>query len=69
MIHRSDSFRAHKDSVNNVYALQEKRKIEIHTFSEVTNLKGKELLNEIASFLGSPEDLPAAEAFASIQLN
>lgn len=29
----------------------------------------EELLNEIASFLGSPEDLPAAEAFASIQLN
>lgn len=47
LIHRSDSFRAHKDSVNNVYALQEKRKIEIHTFSEVTNLKGKELLDEI----------------------
>ncbi len=47
LVHRSDSFRAHKDSVNNIYKLQTEGKVEIHTFSEVSLLKGKERLEEI----------------------
>ena len=47
LVHRSDMFRAHKDSVARVYQLQEKGKIELYTHSEVKNIGGNDALETI----------------------
>lgn len=41
LIHRSNQFRAHKDSVNKIYKLQENKQLRIITYAEVSNLYGK----------------------------
>ncbi|MCB9202206.1 MAG: NAD(P)/FAD-dependent oxidoreductase [Flavobacteriales bacterium] len=38
LVHRSDSFRAHKDSLEQIYKLQEKGKIKLVTHAEVVGL-------------------------------
>ncbi|MGB2475102.1 MAG: NAD(P)/FAD-dependent oxidoreductase [Flavobacteriaceae bacterium] len=47
LVHRSESFRAHKDSVEKVYQLQKEGKIELYTHAEVIDLNGKEQLSSI----------------------
>jgi len=47
LIHRSDSFRAHKDSVEKAYQLHEEGKIEFFTHAEVIRLVGKNKLQSI----------------------
>lgn len=47
LVHRSDMFRAHKDSVARVYQLQQKGKIELYTHSEVKNIGGNDALETI----------------------
>tara|TARA_B110000444_G_C18851264_1_gene605851 strand:+ start:1387 stop:2400 length:1014 start_codon:yes stop_codon:yes gene_type:complete len=47
LIHRSEFFRAHKDSVEKIYRLKENGKIDLHTNSEVISLEGKNSLKSI----------------------
>jgi len=47
LVHRSDSFRAHKDSVEKAYQLEKEGKIEFYTHAEVVNLKGDKALESI----------------------
>ena len=47
LVHRSDRFRAHKDSVSRAYALAEEGKMKIHPFAEVKELKGENSLEAI----------------------
>ena len=47
LIHRSDRFRAHKDSVEKAYTLQEKGMMQIITHAEVTDLSGADQLTQI----------------------
>ena len=47
LVHRSESFRAHKDSVEKVAKLQKEGKIDFYTNSEVIDLKGDEDLTMI----------------------
>ncbi|MGB1971079.1 MAG: NAD(P)/FAD-dependent oxidoreductase [Flavobacteriaceae bacterium] len=47
LVHRSESFRAHKDSVEKVYQLQKEGKIELYTHAEVIDLNGKVQLSSI----------------------
>ena len=48
LVHRSDSFRAHKDSVEKAFDLQEKGLMQIMTHAEVTHLSGKGKLHQIS---------------------
>jgi len=48
LVHRSDSFRAHKDSVEKAFDLQEKGLMQIMTHAEVTHLIGKGKLHQIS---------------------
>ncbi|MDG2235718.1 MAG: NAD(P)/FAD-dependent oxidoreductase [Flavobacteriaceae bacterium] len=47
LVHRSESFRAHKDSVEKVAKLQKEGKIDFYTNAEVIDLKGDEALTMI----------------------
>ena len=47
LIHRSDFFRAHKDSVDKIHKLKNKGKIELYTNSEVISLEGEKSLESI----------------------
>ena len=47
LIHRSESFRAHKESLEKVYQLQREGKIELYIQAEVISLRGEEALKEI----------------------
>lgn len=47
LIHRSDAFRAHKDSVEKVHQLEKERKIEFYTHAEVVGLNGENILESI----------------------
>lgn len=47
LVHRSESFRAHKDSVEKVYQLQKEGKIDLYTHAEVIGLDGKDQLSSI----------------------
>ena len=47
LIHRSESFRAQKASVDKLYKLKEKGKIDLYAYSEVTNLEGEKSLTKI----------------------
>ena len=44
LVHRSDRFRAHKDSVSRAYELEKAGKLKMYTFSEVKQLKGNNTL-------------------------
>ena len=47
LVHRSESFRAHKDSVEKVHQLQKEGKIEFYTHAEVVGLQGDHQLSAI----------------------
>ena len=47
LVHRSDTFRAHKDSVEKAYQLQKDGKIDLYTHAEVVGLKGEQSLQAI----------------------
>ena len=47
LVHRSDSFRAHKDSVEKVHQLQKEGKIDFYTHAEVVGLQGENELSAI----------------------
>ena len=47
LVHRSESFRAHKDSVEKIYHLHEEGKIELYTNAEVIKLNGINCLDSI----------------------
>ena len=47
LVHRSESFRAHKDSVKKVHQLQKAGKIEFYTHAEVVGLNGEDQLSSI----------------------
>ena len=47
LIHRSESFRAHKDSVDKAHQLQKAGKIEFYTHAEVVGLQGQDQLSSI----------------------
>lgn len=47
LVHRSESFRAHKDSVEKIYELKNEGKLELYTNAEVVGLKGEKVLSEI----------------------
>jgi len=47
LVHRSELFRAHKDSVDKIHDLKNKRKINLYTNSEVIALSGDNSLNSI----------------------
>ena len=47
LVHRSESFRAHKDSVEKVAKLQKEGKIDFYTNAEVIDLKGDEDLTMV----------------------
>jgi len=47
LVHRSDRFRAHKDSVSRAYELAAAGKMEIHAFAEVKELNGENSLSSI----------------------
>ena len=47
LVHRSESFRAHKDSVEKVHQLEKAGKIEFYTNAEVVGLQGDEQLSSI----------------------
>lgn len=54
LVHRSDRFRAHKDSVSRAYELAAEGKMELHTFAEVKELNGDNELSEVGIY--SKED-------------
>ena len=47
LVHRSDRFRAHKDSVSRAYELEKAGKLKMYTFSEVKQLKGNNTLERV----------------------
>ena len=47
LVNRSDMFRAHKDSVDQVYQLQENGKIELYTHAEIKKVVGDQVLESI----------------------
>ncbi|MFL2601250.1 MAG: NAD(P)/FAD-dependent oxidoreductase [Flavobacteriaceae bacterium] len=47
LVHRSETFRAHKDSVEKIYELKNEGKLELYTHAEVVGLKGEKVLSEI----------------------
>ncbi len=47
LIHRSEFFRAHKDSVDKIHQLNKKGKIDLYTNSEVISIKGEGSLKSI----------------------
>ena len=47
LVHRSESFRAHKDSVEKIYQLHKEGKIELYTNAEVIKLNGINGLDSI----------------------
>lgn len=47
LVHRSESFRAHKDSVEKVHQLQKEGKIDFYTHAEVVGLNGEDTLKSI----------------------
>lgn len=47
LVHRSDRFRAHKDSVGKAYELEEAGKLKMYTFSEVKGLEGNQDLERV----------------------
>jgi len=47
LIHRSEFFRAHKDSVDKIHQLNKKGKIDLYTNSEVVSIKGEGSLKSI----------------------
>ena len=47
LIHRSDRFRAHKDSVAKAYELEQQGKLKFYTFAEVKQLEGKQQLEKV----------------------
>ena len=47
LVHRSDTFRAHKDSVEKAYQLQKEGKIDFYTHTEVIGLNGEDALQSI----------------------
>ena len=47
LVHRSDRFRAHKDSVSRAYELADAGKMKLHTFAEVKELEGKNTLESV----------------------
>ena len=44
LVHRSESFRAHKDSVAKIFELKDEGKLELYTNAEVVGLKGEKVL-------------------------
>lgn len=47
LVHRSDRFRAHKDSVDQIYRLQETGKIELYTHAEIKGINGDKELESV----------------------
>lgn len=47
LVHRSDRFRAHKDSVAKAHELAASGKMQLHTFAEVKELKGQNELKTV----------------------
>ena len=47
LVHRSDRFRAHKDSVAKAYELAKQGKLKLYTFAEVKQLEGKQQLEKV----------------------
>ena len=47
MVHRTDMFRGHKDSVEKIYKLQKQGRIELYTHAEVLGLSGSNKLDQI----------------------
>jgi thioredoxin reductase (NADPH) len=47
LVHRSDRFRAHKDSVGKAYELEKAGKLKMYTFSEVKGLEGNQNLERV----------------------
>tara|TARA_B110000971_G_scaffold103793_1_gene106739 strand:- start:143 stop:1162 length:1020 start_codon:yes stop_codon:yes gene_type:complete len=47
LVHRTDMFRGHKDSVDKIYELQKKGDIELYTHAEVVGLFGSDKLDQI----------------------
>ena len=47
LVHRTDMFRGHKDSVEKIYELQKKGDIELYTHAEVVGLFGSDKLDQI----------------------
>lgn len=47
LAHRSDRFRAHKDSVAKAYELEKQGKLKLYTFAEVKQLEGKQQLEKV----------------------
>lgn len=47
LVHRSDRFRAHKDSVARAYELAANGKMQLHTFGEVKELEGTDELESV----------------------
>ena len=47
LVHRTDMFRGHKDSVEKIYKLQKQGRIELYTHAEVLGLSGSDNLDQI----------------------
>lgn len=47
LVHRSDRFRAHKDSVSKAYELEKQGKLKLYTFAEVKQLEGNNGLEAV----------------------
>jgi thioredoxin reductase (NADPH) len=47
LVHRSDRFRAHKDSVSKAYELEKAGKLKMYTFTEVKGLDGSDELERV----------------------
>ena len=47
LVHRTDMFRGHKDSVEKIYKLQKQGRIELYTHAEVLGLFGSDKLDQI----------------------
>jgi len=47
LVHRSERFRAHKDSVAKAYELAKQGKLKLYTFAEVKQLEGKQQLEKV----------------------
>ena len=47
LVHRTDMFRGHKDSVEKIYKLQKQGRIELYTHAEVLGLYGSDKLDQI----------------------
>jgi len=60
LVHRSDQFRAHKDSVDKVHALQQAGKIKLYTHAEVKKVWGDNQLEgvELHQKDNTPKSLP-----------